>query len=41
VGLDVGRAIGETIGAAIPARIDQLIAEGALGRKSGRGFLTY
>jgi 3-hydroxybutyryl-CoA dehydrogenase len=41
VGLDVSRAIGETIGAAIPTRIEQLIAEGALGRKSGRGFLTY
>jgi 3-hydroxyacyl-CoA dehydrogenase len=41
VGLDVSRAIGETIGAAIPARIEQLIAEDALGRKSGRGLLTY
>jgi 3-hydroxybutyryl-CoA dehydrogenase len=41
VGLDVSKAIGETIGAAIPTRIEQLIAEDALGRKSGRGFLTY
>jgi 3-hydroxybutyryl-CoA dehydrogenase len=41
VGLDVSKAIGETIGGAIPTRIEQLIAEGALGRKSGRGFLTY
>jgi len=41
VGLDVSKAIGETIGAAIPARVEQLIAEGALGRKSGRGFHTY
>ena len=41
VGLDVGKAIGETIGAPIPARVEQLIAEGALGRKSGRGFHAY
>src|SRR5829696_2843730 len=41
VGLDVSKAIGETIGARIPARIEALIAEGALGRKSGRGFHTY
>jgi 3-hydroxybutyryl-CoA dehydrogenase len=41
VGLDVSKAIGETIGETIPARIEQLIAEGALGRKSGRGFYTY
>jgi 3-hydroxybutyryl-CoA dehydrogenase len=41
VGLDVSKAIGEEIGAAIPPRVDELIAEGALGRKSGRGFHTY
>jgi 3-hydroxybutyryl-CoA dehydrogenase len=41
VGLDVSKAIGETIGAEIPARVDDLLAEGALGRKSGRGFHTY
>jgi 3-hydroxybutyryl-CoA dehydrogenase len=41
VGLDVAAAIGETIGEAVPDRIVQLIAEDALGRKSGRGFLTY
>lgn len=41
VGLDVSAAIGETIGEAVPDRLSQLIAEGALGRKSGRGFLTY
>jgi len=41
VGLDVSKAIGETIGAQIPATVEQLIAEGALGRKSGRGFHTY
>jgi 3-hydroxybutyryl-CoA dehydrogenase len=41
VGLDVSRAIGEAIGEAIPPRIDELIAEGALGRKSGRGLHAY
>jgi 3-hydroxybutyryl-CoA dehydrogenase len=41
VGLDVSTAIGETIGEAIPARIEELVAEGALGRKSGRGFHSY
>jgi 3-hydroxybutyryl-CoA dehydrogenase len=41
VGLDVSKAIGETIGERIPPRVDALIAEGALGRKSKRGFLTY
>jgi 3-hydroxybutyryl-CoA dehydrogenase len=41
VGLDVSKAIGETIGAPIPARVEQLIAEQALGRKSGRGFHDY
>jgi len=41
VGLDVAKAIGETIGAPVPARVEQLLAEGALGRKSGRGFHAY
>jgi 3-hydroxybutyryl-CoA dehydrogenase len=41
VGLDVSKAIGETIGAEVPPRVDQLVAEGSLGRKSGRGFHTY
>ena len=41
VGLDVSQAIGETIGADVPARLQELVAEGALGRKSGRGFHTY
>ncbi|HET8756429.1 MAG TPA: 3-hydroxyacyl-CoA dehydrogenase family protein [Solirubrobacteraceae bacterium] len=41
VGLDVSAAIGRTIGAEIPERVEQLIAEGALGRKTGRGFYTY
>jgi 3-hydroxybutyryl-CoA dehydrogenase len=41
IGLDVSKAIGETIGETIPARIESLAAAGALGRKSGRGFHTY
>jgi 3-hydroxybutyryl-CoA dehydrogenase len=41
VGLDVSKAIGETIGEQIPPRVDELIAEGALGRKAKRGFLSY
>jgi 3-hydroxybutyryl-CoA dehydrogenase len=41
VGLDVSQAIGETIDTPIPPRIGQLIAEGALGRKSKRGFHSY
>jgi 3-hydroxybutyryl-CoA dehydrogenase len=41
VGLDVSKAIGETIGEPIPPRVEELIAEGALGRKSKRGFLSY
>jgi 3-hydroxybutyryl-CoA dehydrogenase len=41
VGLDVAEAIGEAIGAAVPERIGLLVEEGALGRKSGRGFYNY
>jgi 3-hydroxybutyryl-CoA dehydrogenase len=41
VGLDVSAAIGETIGEPVPARVNELIAEGALGRKSGRGIHAY
>jgi 3-hydroxybutyryl-CoA dehydrogenase len=41
VGLDVSKAIGETIGAPVPAKMQELIDDGALGRKSGRGFHTY
>lgn len=41
VGLDVSKAIGETIGEPVPARVQELIAEGALGRKSGRGIHAY
>lgn len=41
IGLDVSVAIGEAIGEAIPARVQALVAEGALGRKSRRGFHVY
>lgn len=41
VGLDVSKAIGETIGETIPPRVNELIGEGALGRKTKRGFLAY
>jgi 3-hydroxybutyryl-CoA dehydrogenase len=41
VGLDVSKAIGETIGEPVPERIERLIDAGALGRKSGRGFHSY
>jgi 3-hydroxybutyryl-CoA dehydrogenase len=41
VGLDVSVAIGQTIGETVPTRIKELVAESALGRKSGRGFHTY
>jgi 3-hydroxybutyryl-CoA dehydrogenase len=41
VGLDVASAIGETIGEPVPRRVSELVGEGALGRKSGRGLLPY
>jgi 3-hydroxybutyryl-CoA dehydrogenase len=41
VGLDVSAAIGETIGVPVPERLRELIAEGAVGRKAGRGFYRY
>lgn len=41
VGLDVAQAIGEQIGVEVPERVRALVAEGALGRKSRRGLLTY
>jgi 3-hydroxybutyryl-CoA dehydrogenase len=41
VGLDVAQAIGEAIGAAVPQRLQELVADGALGRKSRRGFYEY
>jgi 3-hydroxybutyryl-CoA dehydrogenase len=41
VGLDVAAAIGESIGAEVPDRIHELIADGRLGRKTGAGFFDY
>jgi 3-hydroxybutyryl-CoA dehydrogenase len=41
VGLDVCQAIGESIGATVPARLLQLVQAGDLGRKSGAGFYRY
>ena len=41
VGLDVSKAIGEAIGADVPASVNALVAEGKLGKKSGAGFYTY
>ncbi len=41
VGLDVAMAIGEEIGAAIPQDLIDLVDDGALGRKTKRGFYTY
>jgi 3-hydroxybutyryl-CoA dehydrogenase len=38
VGLDVSKAIGEEIGAEIPETVNRLVAEGALGKKSGKGL---
>ena len=35
VGLDVAAAIGESIGAEVPDRVRELMAEGKLGRKAG------
>lgn len=41
VGLDVSMAIGEEIGADVPQDLIDLVDEGALGRKSRRGFYSY
>ena len=41
VGLDVAIAIGESIGADIPARLRELADAGRLGKKSGAGFYDY
>lgn len=41
VGLDVAAAIGRSIGAAVPARVEAMIADGALGKKVKRGFFAY
>jgi 3-hydroxyacyl-CoA dehydrogenase len=41
VGLDVAIAIGESIGAQVPARVRELADAGRMGRKSGAGFYDY
>jgi 3-hydroxybutyryl-CoA dehydrogenase len=41
VGLDVSAAIGESLGIEVPERLRALVAEGAVGKKAGRGFYTY
>jgi 3-hydroxybutyryl-CoA dehydrogenase len=41
VGLDVCKAIGESIGVRVPERLLELVKEGSLGRKSGAGFYRY
>jgi 3-hydroxybutyryl-CoA dehydrogenase len=41
VGLDVAAAIGDSIGADVPERVRELIADGRLGKKAGAGFYDY
>jgi 3-hydroxybutyryl-CoA dehydrogenase len=41
VGLDVAVAIGDAIGADVPERLRALVADGALGRKTGRGLYDH
>ncbi len=41
VGLDVAAAIGESIGAEVPQRVRELIADGRLGKKTEAGFYDY
>ncbi|MEJ7784504.1 MAG: 3-hydroxyacyl-CoA dehydrogenase family protein [Solirubrobacteraceae bacterium] len=41
VGLDVAEAIGDEIGVSVPERVRGLVAEGATGRKAGRGLYDY
>jgi 3-hydroxybutyryl-CoA dehydrogenase len=41
VGLDVCKAIGESIGVPVPKRLIELVQAGSLGRKTGAGFYAY
>jgi 3-hydroxybutyryl-CoA dehydrogenase len=41
VGLDVARAIGEALKIPVPARLIELVDQGALGKKAKRGFYNY
>jgi 3-hydroxybutyryl-CoA dehydrogenase len=41
VGLDVSKAIGEAIESPVPQTVEQLVAAGHLGKKTGRGLLDY
>jgi 3-hydroxybutyryl-CoA dehydrogenase len=41
VGLDVAKAIADALDIEVPARVQELIDEGALGRKAGRGFYEH
>jgi len=41
IGLDVSKAIGETIGEPIPPHLHELLAEGRLGRKTDSGIHVY
>jgi 3-hydroxybutyryl-CoA dehydrogenase len=41
IGLDVSVAIGDEISADVPETLRELVSDGALGRKTGRGLRTY
>ncbi|HEX4806737.1 MAG TPA: 3-hydroxyacyl-CoA dehydrogenase family protein [Conexibacter sp.] len=41
VGLDVSKAIGEAIGSRVPRTVEELVAAGHLGKKTGKGLHAY
>lgn len=41
IGLDIALRIGRSLKLTVPQRLEELVARGDLGRKTGRGFLTY